>query len=123
MYKNLLNIKVVILAFAMNLAYLFYFFYFILPKELSGINYFIFSLIWYPIAVLIATITFVDFRDKIIFNLLSLASIYLMLALEIINTFFDAMVFGLFVVYIFLPFFNARIAQLISKYIIKGKNG
>mgnify|MGYP001590542312 CR=1 FL=1 len=122
MNKLLLSIKVLILAFVMNLTYLFYFFHYLLPKGLGGLNELVYSLIWYPIILLMITMIFEDYTQKIIFNVFSLTSLYIILFLEVINTFFDIVMLGLFVLYLFVPFFNATIVQLIHKHIVRRKS-
>ena len=119
-----INLRMLFLALAMNILMpLYYLYLHLFPKQGffgSSIS-FMYSLLLFPLFIFLISFRFKNLMQKILFNILSAISVYIMLFSELIKTDFDSVVITLLIIYATFPFVGALLAHLISRKISKIK--
>ena len=80
------------------------------------------ALLWFPLLILVVSFIFEKFSQKLIFNFLSVISIYIILLDDLIKTSFDYGTLQLFSIYLVFPLLSASISHLISNFYQKWKS-
>ena len=73
------------------------------------------ALLWFPLLILVVSFIFEKFSQKLIFNFLSVVSVYIILLDDLIKTSFDYGTLQLSSIYLVFPLLSASISHLILK--------